>query len=362
MKERTQQQLTAALFCGLLLAAALGYLLLPKAGFSQQEKRFLAEAPALSWQSLTSGQWAEEAEDWMADHMPGRDFLVGLNAYFELLTGRQSGKDIRLVDDRLVEAPVQPDDAALNCNLTAIRRFAETANQSVTLALVPSAGWALGGTDYPDEALITQANEQAGALLHPLDLLPLFRNHPELYYKTDHHWTSAGAYAAYRAFLESQGRTPVPEEAFQKQVVPGFQGSTYSRSALWLTPAEPLELWQGPAECTVVNESQPDPHPGVFYQERLEEADKYTVFLDGNHGLVRIQNPTGQGKLLVIRDSFSNCLGCFLSQSYAQVVLADLRYYKQPLSQLAAQEGFDAILVCYSLSNFLTDQNLIFLR
>ena len=101
---------------------------------------------------------------------------------------------------------------------------------------------------------------------------------------------------------------------------------------------------------------------GVFYWERLEEADKYTVFLDGNHSLVRIHNPAAEGKLLVIRDSFSNCLGCFLAESYGEVVLVDLRYYKQPVSELADLEQFDSILVCYSIGNFLTDANILWLR
>ena len=86
------------------------------------------------------------------------------------------------------------------------------------------------------------------------------------------------------------------------------------------------------------------------------------VFLDGNHSIVRIQNPDQQGRLLVIRDSYSNCLGGFLAESYGEVVLVDLRYYRQSVSELVQQEGFDDILVCYSCANFLTDTNLMLLR
>jgi hypothetical protein len=151
-------------------------------------------------------------------------------------------------------------------------------------------------------------------------------------------------------------------EDFIIEVQEGFQGSTYSRSALWLMEGEPLELWHGSEELTVTNGESETAHSGVFYRERLEEADKYTVFLDGNHSIVRIQNPEKQGKLLVIRDSFSNALGCFLAESYGEVVLVDLRYYKQPVSQLAAEEGFDNVLICYSIGNFMTDVNFSWLR
>lgn len=77
---------------------------------------------------------------------------------------------------------------------------------------------------------------------------------------------------------------------------------------------------------------------------------------------MRIHNPEKEGKLLVIRDSYSNCLGGFLAESYGEVVLVDLRYYRQTVSELARQENFDDILVCYCCANFLTDTNLILLR
>ena len=90
----------------------------------------------------------------------------------------------------------------------------------------------------------------------------------------------------------------------------------------------------------------------------LASADMYTVFLDGNHSLVRVKNPGKEGKLLVIRDSYGNCLGGFLAESYGEVVLVDLRYYRRPVSELVREEQFDNILVCYNCLNFLTDTNL----
>ena len=166
----------------------------------------------------------------------------------------------------------------------------------------------------------------------------------------------------YAAFAEAAGREARVAKDFTVTVAEGFRGSTYSRSALWLTPAETIELWQGSEGLTVTNGETEDVHQGIFYRERLKEADKYTVFLDGNHSIVRVKNPGKQGKLLVIRDSYSNCLGGFLAESYGEVVLVDLRYYRQAISELADQEQFDDILVCYSCANFLTDTNLMLLR
>lgn len=349
------EKLTVVLFTAFLLVMFLGTLL-PKDDFSQNEKRYLTKFPSVSWDAVSSGAWGEKLESWMADHTPARDFFVGLDAYKNLLLGVPG--EIRVLGDRLVEAPVTVAEAQLSKNRNAIRKFAGSVDAPVTLALVPSAGWAAGQLGSEDDAIIAEIQAQAGSDWQPLDLTKVFAGKPELYYKTDHHWTSAGAFAGYSAIAEAFGRDIRTEYTIEK--IPAcFQGSTYSRSALWLTKPEDLELWHGSEDITVVTSESSQPH-GVFYRERLEEADKYTVFLDGNHAQVTLTNPGKTGKLLVIRDSYSNCLGPFLAESWGQVELVDLRYFKRPVSELAADA--DEILVLYSIGNFLTDGNLVFLR
>ena len=352
----------AVLFCGFLFFFAAGYLLLPKSDFSETEKRYLAEVPEFSAKSLFSGEWSRQAEDYLTDHVPGRNLLVGIHAYTELLAGRQHLKDVWLEDGKLVEAPVAMDEKAIARNMHAINTFAEKLEQTVHVMVVPSAGWAAGVEGYSDSDSLSAIHAAAGSYVSAVSVEDIYRGKPELYYNTDHHWTSRGAYLGYAAYMQSAGREYRAEEDFTVTVAENFQGSTYSRSALWLTPPETIELWQGSQQLTVTNGETEGVHEGIFYPERLEEADKYTVFLDGNHSIVRVTNPEKQGKLLVIRDSYSNCLGGFLAESYGEVVLVDLRYYRQAVSELVAREGFDNILVCYSCANFLTDTNLMLLR
>lgn len=349
------------LFCGFLITMAAGYLL-PPDNFSETEKRYLAEAPTFHWKAVFSGDWSNQVEDYLTDHVLGRNFFVGINAYLEFMAGRQKLKDIWLEDGKLIEAPVAADEAVIARNMKAINTFADHMQQKVHLMVVPSAGWAAGVEEYTDEDALNQIYTAAGENVVPIPVEEIFRGKPELYYNTDHHWTSCGAYLGYTAFAQALGRPYPAADEFEVTEVGGFQGSTYSRSALWLTPPETIELWQGSSQLTVTNEATEQPHPGIFYRERLEESDKYTVFLDGNHALVRVRNPEKQGKLLVIRDSYSNCLGGFLAESYGEVVLVDLRYYRQPVSELVQQEQFDDILVCYSCANFLTDTNLVLIR
>lgn len=358
---RKHNMVVVILFCGFLIAMAAGYLL-PKSDFSEMEKRYLAVAPDLSWDSVLSGEWSDQAEEYLSDHILGRNFFVGVNAYAELLAGRQELKDVWLVDRKLLEAPTAVDEAAISRNMKAINTFAETLGRNVDVMVVPSAGWAAGVEGYEDDAALSSIFAATGEYVSAVPVEDIFSGNPELYYNTDHHWTSQGAYYGYATYMGSVGRDCKAAEEFEVTIAEDFQGSTYSRSALWLTPAESIELWQGSDQLTVTNGESDDVHQGIFYLERLEEADKYTVFLDGNHSIVRIQNPGKQGKLLVIRDSYSNCLGGFLAESYGEVVLIDLRYYRQTVSELVKQEDFDDILVCYSCANFLTDTNLMLLR
>ena len=374
MKARKEQWITCIGFCAFIGIMSALFLLLPKADFSENEKRYLEDAPELTAKTLTSGEFGEDVETYMADHLPGRDFFVGLNSYVDLYTGRQVAKDINLAaGDRLVEKPVAWNEEQVHKNMNAINTLAQNVGQDVHLMIVPSAGWAVKDqivgltSHYEDPQLIGRIYGNAAEQVQCVDVASVFaavQDKGTLYYKTDHHWTSLGAYTAY-AYLMDQLEMEYPSaDAFTVKTVENFKGSTYSRAALWVHPGEPLEMWERTKELYVTNGENPQIHEGVFYEERLQEADKYTVYLDGNHSIVRIENPAnaGKGKILVIRDSYSNCLGGFLAESYETVVLVDLRYYKQSVYELCEQEGFDDILVCYSLSNFMTDNNLVWLK
>ena len=349
------------MFCGFLAGMAMGFFV-PKSAFSEMEKRYLAEAPKLSWKNVLDGTWSKQAEAYLIDHIPGRNLFVGIHAYAELLAGRQKVSDIWLEEDKLLEAPVALDERVVARNMKTIHAFADTLEQQVHVMVIPSAGWAAGVDGYTDDETLAAIAGEAGGNVDVISVADRYAGHPELYYNTDHHWTSRGAFHGYEAFMQAVGKDCLPETEFTITQIPDFRGSTYSRSALWLFPAENLELWQGSELLTVTNAETEGIHEGIFYRERLEEADKYTVFLDGNHSLVRVRNPEKTGKILVVRDSYSNCLGGFLAQSYGEVVLVDLRYYRQPVSQLAREEGFDDILVCYSCANFLTETNLVLLK
>lgn len=371
-KIRIDEWITTVGFCAFLGIVSVLFFVLPKQEMSETEKRVLETPPEFSWENLSSGKFGEDIESYMADHVPGRDFFVGVHAYTELLTGRQVTKDIYLAEgDRLVEKPLQWDEDSaqrVTNNMAAVNGLAEKITAPVELMIVPSAGWAVRdqithrSDEYIDPQLIGNIEALAGEKVEVRDIVSVFdsfENPGDLYYRTDHHWTSLGAYTAYKTYMEQLGLPYTAKEEFKIETVEDFKGTTHSRGALWLVPGEPLEMWTGKGNITVSFDKNPETYNKVFFEERLKELDKYTVFLDGNHGQVILENPDApvDETLLVIRDSYSNCLGPFLAETYKKVVLVDLRYYSDAVADYCALEQVDRVLVLYSLYNFMTDMN-----
>lgn len=353
-KTTWDQRVQCVLFALFLGGMSLLYWLLPKKGFSELEKRELAAIPAVG------ADFGENMETYMADHLPGRGFFLGVGAYWDLFTGRQSAKEIYPArGNRLVEAPAEMGRGLDNIDY--VNQFRQNTGLSVDLLLVPSAGFALEDSlllphrPYEDGAILQQLYEASQA--SPVDVTTLFLQNPEaLYYRTDHHWTSLGAFTACNAYLRQLGLAELEPWEFEVQTIPDFYGTTYCRSCLWLTPGEDLEIWQGSGKIEVEGAS------ALFDMDKAASSDKYTVFLGGNQSLVRLKNEAGQGKILVLRDSYGSSFAPFLAQSFAEVILVDLRYYKNSVSRLCQAEEIDRVLVLYSLNNFLSDRNLVFLQ
>ena len=369
MKQKKEHIIIVSAFCSFLTIMFFLYIFLPKADFSELEKRYLNEFPEVSKDTIVSGEFGNELESYMADHMPFRDFFVGTNSYFELYTGRKLTSDTYLTKDgALVEAPVEMSMDKMEKNMNAINSFAKKVDVKTDFMIVPSSGWASRdkvsrfANSFPDYEQISTIYSMTDSSINKIDVRDTFDN-SGFYYKTDHHWNSLGAYTGYVTYMKSISKEYREKDEFSIEKVNGFSGSTYSRAALWLIESESLELWTGSENITVTNETE-KVNNGVFYRERLNEVDKYTVYLDGNHSLVKLHNPDAKTKdtLLVVRDSYSNCLGGFLSETYENVILVDLRYYKKPVSELCKAENVDNILICYSLHNFLTDANIIWLK
>ena len=367
------------LFIGIIVVMQAAFWLLPRRSFSENEKRVLSEAPQIDAAGIADGSVFRSIESYLSDHFPGRELWVGTNAYLVNVEGRGATEDIvRGTDGWLFTAPVSDDRETLWDNMQAITTFAEKQSVPVSMMAVPSAGAVVSDKlpalhmPYPDADLLEEARRIAGNTLHWVDLYTDFcsAEQPErLYYRTDHHWTSEGAYRAYCLLMEELGQSSVPRDDFTVEQISGFYGTSYSKSGLWLTEPDTLELWTGSdiqAVTTVYDANRADPvtREGMFFREYLEDADKYPVFLSGNHARVHIETNADSGKrLLVIKDSYAHALAPFLAEEYSTIDLIDLRYFKQQtISSWLDENPADEILLVYGLSSLAEDKNLQWLE
>lgn len=367
------------LFIGIIVVMQAVFWLLPRRSFSENEKRVLSEAPQIDAAGIADGSVFRSIESYLSDHFPGRELWVGANAYLENAEGRGATEDIvRGTDDWLFTAPVSDDRETLWDNMQAITTFAEKQSVPVTMMAVPSAGAVVSDKlpalhlPYPDADLLEEARRIAGNTLHWVDLYTDFcsAEQPErLYYRTDHHWTTEGAYRAYCLMMEELGQSSVPRDDFTVEQITDFYGTSYSKSGLWLTEPDTLELWTDSdiqAVTTVYDANRADPvtREGMFFREYLEDADKYPVFLSGNHARVHIETNADSGKrLLVIKDSYAHALAPFLAEEYSTIDLIDLRYFKQQtISSWLEENPADEILLVYGLSSLAEDKNLQWLE
>ena len=355
------------LFLGGFLAVSV---LLPDRDRSEMENRTLAQWPEFSWNALVSGRFTSDVETYLADQFPLRDGWTGVKARTEQLLGKRSFKGVYLCGDTLI-SKVDPPTLSEK-NLDEVKQLSAQTEVPVYLGLIPSAAevWKdrlPAGAESWDQAAFLRAAAELG--LPMVDFQSTLTAHADepIFYRTDHHWTTLGAYYGYAAVLEALGRgdeLPSPESFSPEIAGTDFNGTLYSTSGVhWLKP-DTVEFWVPDAGLTVTSWRSGAPEStGLYDRSYLAKKDQYSAFLGGNQPLCVIENEnvTDGGKLLLVRDSYSDSLAPFLAQSFSQVHLLDLRYYRASVAQYAEENGIDEIVVAYSVPNFVTDQNLVLL-
>ena len=353
-----------AFFCVFLGGLLVWHVLLPDREKSETENRTLAQAPEFSWTALVDGSYTKKVEDYFADQFPLRDSWTGLKARAEQLIGKSEFNGVYLCGDTLISKVERPDESLVEKNLSYVDRLSGKTDIPVYLGLIPSAAevWKeklpAGAGSWDQTELLAQSNMDFSGVLAAHDAEPIF-------YRTDHHWTTLGAYYGYQTIMDALGGEPLKETDFTLETITSdFNGTLYSQSGIhWLEP-DTMEFWVEDTGLEVTSWRNGTPEPGSLYDRSyLEKKDKYSAFLGGNQPLcvIRNENISDGGKLLLIRDSYADSLAPFLAQSFSEVHLLDLRYDRASAAQYAEESGIDVICVLYSVQNFISDRNLVLL-
>lgn len=379
----------AILFCLCLFGMAIAFWTLPKQAFSEVEKRALQTLPKGRIEDVRSGKLQQRIDAFYADQFPLRTELVGLKARAEILLGKGENNGIlagaggrlarRRFDMRTPDGVLEdvdfPSDAQISAACAGILRAAEHLNPQVPFAVLlpgrnldvcPSAF--SYPSDFSDRVNAAVRAQLDGRVAAP-DLVSLFRAAGDgLYYRTDHHWTTAGAYLGYCAAMEALGRADevLPADVFRHEVVSdSFCGTLWAAGGMqWIRP-DTVELWLRGNEAEFEVTVDGVPLDGFYDRSRLSGLDHYALFLGGTHDVAEIRKKGEERpRLLVLRDSFASSLAPFLAQHYDLVLLnlSSTRRDFTDLSALAGDYGADAVLLVYSIENLLTANKLPRLR
>jgi len=352
-------------------------LALPDKGFSERENRELTQAPAFSLEALFSKKFSTKFESYTTDQFPLRDRWTTMKARFEIATGKDENKGVYLCNgDTLIEVYEAPDKKQLDTNIAAVKSFAENAEVPVYFALIPSNSEIRANLipkNAPNDSqkeVIDYCYANSGA--KDIDIYSDLEAHADeyIFYRTDHHWTSLGAYYGYETIMKSMGYTATPLSSFTpKTVSDEFYGTVYSKSGIsWVKP-DTIEVFaEQDAATEVMNYSSNEPVAGTMYDTALlEKKDKYSMFMGGNTPLVTLKTKNIDApSVLILRDSYMNSLIPYLQNNFSEIHVMDLRYYKTQLTESTVNDyvnknGIDEVLICYSIYNFGTDTNVFLL-
>lgn len=358
------QRAVILVFFGFLAGFGLAHLLLPDRSFSPVENRFLSEAPAFSWEALRSGAYTSALETWLADQFPLRDGWMGLKTRYEYALGQRQFHGVCVCGDTLIS--LTEDGGMGERNLKHVQALTERVGMPVYLALIPTADevWRdrlpEGVERFDQAAFLERARTATDARWVDVSGVLNGNKEEEIYYRTDHHWTSLGAYCGYTALMEAMGLDAAPLGEGET-VSEDFCGSLYSVSGVhWLAPDVIRRYVSG--EGVTVEDVEAGESRGLYVDGFLGGKDQYASFLGGNAPLYIVRNASADGgTLLLVRDSFSDSLAPFLSESFSEVHLLDLRYARVPVARYAQEHGLDAIAVCCSVDTFLSGEELVFL-
>lgn len=352
------------LFGAFLLGATLADLLTPAKSFSDFENRYLKQRPSPTLKTIFDGSFSQNYESYLNDQFLFRNGWITLKSYSEsaLLKVENNGI-VYGKGGQLFEKYRSFSQSQLDKNLAHLRSFLEGRPQAV-LAVVPSAyeiypeKLPLGLNQVDQLTQIAKINQALSDVALPLDLPAVLTaaKDQELYYRTDHHWTTDGAYLAYTAYCAARNLTPVDRADLPLHRVPDFYGTYFNKCKNTSIRPDTLTWYDVSLASVTVDGQEKDKYLNCA---ALETRDKYSAFLWGNNGVtvLKSRETANPSRLLVIKDSFANCLAPFLTANYDEVWVVDLRSLPTGMTALMEETAFDDILILYNFENLAADTN-----
>ena len=372
-QRKVQEQLVGIIFILILFLFLIINIIVPNKEKSVQENRMLATKPKFRLSSLISGDYDEKFEAYMDDQFVGRDMWRKLKVTVDRIGGSRLENGVYIgTNGQLLEQIEVADENHLAANIKAIKSFSESQSKiPVRMMLVPDAAnvlnHSLPALAKPEDQtqMFSMVRMDLGDSVEWIDVSTELNKHKteKIYYKTDHHWTTLGAFYAFQAAAPSLGiEGDLSGKYVSYAVSDSFNGMLASKSGVNLGEKEQIDIYVPTEEDTdliidYVDEGKRS--TSLYDSSKLKEKDQYTVFLGGNSSLLDIRTvSTSTKRLLLVKDSFANSFIPFLTPYYREIVVVDPRYYSGTINDLMDSYRISEVLFLYSGNTFFKDNNI----
>ena len=372
-QRKVQEQLVGIIFILILFLFLIINIIVPNKEKSVQENRMLATKPKFRLSSLISGDYDEKFEAYMDDQFVGRDMWRKLKVTVDRICGSRLENGVYIGrNGQLLEQIEVADENHLAANIKAIKSFSESQKKiPVRMMLVPDAAnvlnHSLPALAKPEDQtqMFSMVRKDLGDSVEWIDVSTELNKHKteKIYYKTDHHWTTLGAFYAFQAAAPSLGIDgDLSGKYVSYTVSDSFNGMLASKSGVNLGEKEQIDIYVPTEEDTdlivdYVDEGKRS--TSLYDSSKLKEKDQYTVFLGGNSSLLDIRTvSTSTKRLLLVKDSFANSFIPFLTPYYREIVVVDPRYYSGTINDLMDSYRISEVLFLYSGNTFFKDNNI----
>ncbi len=389
--------INVALFCALLFTGGIASLAMKKDKVSAMENRKLASFPKYSDSTLWSGKFFRQLNEYYADNFPLRDKWINVSDKFKNSLGFQTS-EIKVYDNinnpeanettdtsktNLISDGPLPDDGVIGEKKKGVFVFKNRAfemfgggpgmgkayadvinsynkllspgvqiyNLIIPVALEFEITEKYAKMQKPNRPAIENIYNSEDDNIKKVWAIDEIRKHRTeyIYFNTDHHWTSLGAYYAYKAFCVQAGLVPVNIDTVSSKVKPSFLGSLYRLtkdaslknnpdSVRYYLFKDSVDFYIGSSAIGYWNKSK-------MYGEGASGPNSYSVFLQGDLPIVKMETQHKNGrKIAVVKESYGNAFACYLINNYEKVIVVDQRYYNGDFLKMLKAEGINELL------------------
>lgn len=379
MYTKKQNIITTIIFCAVIAVIAVASMVNPVRTWSEAENRSLAQFPGFSFDALFAEEddkkWTLLYEDFVTDQFVFRDSWIAVKTAAEKVIGKKDSGGVYFADDGYLIEKYEQNMEQTEANITVLENMLKKLDgkYNVRVMLAPTASLILKDKLPAFAPVWNQGGliDRVSALGNFVDAREVLTSHKDeyIYYRTDHHWTSLGAYYAYTELCDSLGIEPlsIGEGGLTKETLSdeflGTLASKVSRSDGF----DVLDTYHTSLGLTV-NYNQGQRVTDTLYERSyLEKRSKYSTFLNENQPYVEITTENKNGRTLVMaKDSYAHCMVPMLVNHYERVVLIDFRglnsnFISGVIPMIEKDGEIDDIVILYNAKNFTEERSIAWL-